>query len=126
LTDDAPGGKYAGRVKEVFARMEQVSDERHIESDCTLLDNLCCIRVWQQLRESHPALVDDVELIYGKDFWSGFSEPLRTLLGVFALSTAHTEETTRAAAKRGLRKAAAAMEEAKRETVKKARRSQSQ
>jgi len=126
LTDDAPGGKYAGRVEEVFARMDRVSDERHIESDCTLLDNLCCIRGWQQLRESHPALVADVELIHGRDFWSALSEPLRTLLGVFALSTTHTEDTTRAAARRGLRKAAAAMEEAKVQTIKSARRSRGQ
>lgn len=123
MTDAASDGKNEARVKEVFDRMDRVSDERHIESDCTVLDNICCIRGWQQLRELEPDLVADVELLHGKDFWLGLSEPLRTLMGVFAHSTEHTEETMRAAAKRGLRKAAAAMDEAKVETIKSARRS---
>ncbi len=126
MTDATSDEKNEARFKEVFDGMDRTSDERHIEHDCTILDNICCVRGWQQLRQLEPALVAEVELIHGKDFWLGLSEPLRTLMGIFAHSTEHTEETMRAAAKRGLRKAAAAMDEAKVEAIKSARRSRGQ
>ena len=40
MTDAASDEKNAARVNEAFDRMDRVSDGRHIENDCTLLDNL--------------------------------------------------------------------------------------
>lgn len=108
------------RIDAVFEQMEQTSDTLHREHDCRLLDNRCCVRGWQQLRLTHPALAKDVELLYGRDFWTTVPETLRTLLAVFALSTGHSDLQQLAAAERGLAAARAAVEEAKVRAIKQA------
>jgi len=110
--------EHDARIDAVFEQMQQTSDERHLEHDCTLLDNRCCVRGWQQLRLTHPKLTADIELLHGRDFWSQLPETLRTLLAIAAHSTGHTEAQRLAAAERGLAAAQTAVEAAKLRTIK--------
>ena len=34
-------------VDELFDAMDVRSDQRHLEDDCLLLDDRCCVRGWQ-------------------------------------------------------------------------------
>lgn len=113
--------EVAAQIDGIFDQMDRRGWERHLQDDCTLLDDRCCVRGWQHLRKTHPLLVADVELLHGKDFWKRLPTSLRTMIAVFLTMADHTDEEARSAVARGLRAAAEAMEEEKVRAVRRGR-----
>ena len=111
----------AARIDGLFDQMDRRGWERHLQDDCTLLDDRCCIRGWQRLRASHPMLVQDVELLHGKDFWKRLPTALRSLLAAVALGAEHTDEQLHLAAARGIRGAIQAIEDEKVRAIRRGR-----
>lgn len=114
-----------GDAKALLDGMKERSYAWHLADDCTVLDDRCCVRSWQTVRAFYPELAHDMELVYGKDFWTAMPSTHRMLLALFVLKGEHDPAQLERALLRGFLNLENALEEEKLQAIKRGRRTAS-